>query len=297
MVGEEDTKLQPLIYLIEGPEILKDRVPLYEVISTLKEYMNIIDRSYLTLMEKGRLSKKERDKYKIIAYKFDPGSLHIDLAIELYEVAQMLFPVMMPVGATGLWNLAKHSYEFVKIVTKLRDKGIEPSIHEDNRVNYYIIGDNNNIVINPKIGFNSDKIEESVQKIGGFIKPGAVDRIALNDSSGDGIEITDEERRLFNPETMVSDDAETITVKIYRLDVESKKGKLKVLDGLDSKDLSFQIIGDQLITPYIDALKADSVVVNILRETAVGLSGKPYLKRIHIIGFPGSKNVQRKLFE
>ena len=44
--------------------------------------MNIVDRSYLTLTGKDRLSKKEREKYKIIAYKFDPGSLHIDLAIE-----------------------------------------------------------------------------------------------------------------------------------------------------------------------------------------------------------------------
>jgi hypothetical protein len=36
--------------------------------------------------------------------------------------------------------------------------------------------------------------------------------------------ITEEEKRLFNPETTISEDTETIVVKIYRLDVESKKG-------------------------------------------------------------------------
>lgn len=84
-------------------------------------------------------------------------------------------------------------------------------------------------MVNPSISINSDKIEESVQKIGGFTSKGAVEQVALKDLEEDGISITEEEKRLFNPETTISEDIETIVVKIYRLDVESRKGKLYIL--------------------------------------------------------------------
>jgi hypothetical protein len=196
--------------------------------------MNIVDRSYLTLTGKDRLSKKEREKYKIIAYKFDPGSMRIDLAIEFYEIIQQVFPFTMPVGAAGLWSLTKSSYNFVKTVSELHARGEDPLIQEDNSIQSYIIGDNNKIMVNPSISINADKIEESVGKMGSFISLGTVDRVALKDLEEDGISITEEEKRLFNPETTISEDTETIVVKIYRLDVESKKGKLYILEGNES---------------------------------------------------------------
>jgi hypothetical protein len=293
---ERSDNRQPLFYEIIGPAVLKERIPLYEVVGTLREYMNIVDRSYLTLTGKNRLSKNEREKYKIIAYKFDPGSLHIDLAIELYEIAQLVFPFMMPAGATGLWNLTKSSYNFVKTITELRSRGEDPVIQEDNSIQTYVVGDNNKVMVNPSISINSDKIEESVQKIGGFINKGAVEQVALKDLEEDGISITEEEKRLFNPETTISEDTETLVVKIYRLDVESRKGKLYILEGMEPKDIPFQIIGDQPIGPYIDALKTDQITVNILREMAVNLTGKPYLKRVLLVGFPGTKPSQGELF-
>jgi len=258
--------------------------------------MNIVDRSYLTLSGRDRLTKKEREKYKIIAYKLDPGSLHIDLAIELYELVQQVFPFMMPAGAAGLWNLTKSSYDFVKLITELRAKDVDPVIQEDNSTQYYIIGDNNKILVNPAIAINADKIEESVQKIGGFIRPGSIEQIALKDPQDEGISITEEEKRLFNPETTISEDITTIVTKIYRLDIESRSGKLHILEGMEPRDISFQIIGDQSIGHYIDALKADQVKVNALREEAVSLTGKPYLKRVLLVGFPDNKPDQRKLF-
>ena len=109
--------------------------------------------------------------------------------------------------------------------------------------------------------------------------------------------ITEEEKRLFNPETTISEDTETIVVKIYRLDVESKKGKLYILEGMEPKDSPFQIIGDQAIGPYIDALKTDQIKVNILREMAGSLTGKPYLKRVLLVAFPGTRPSQGQLFK
>jgi len=204
---------------------------------------------------------------------------------------------MMPAGAVGLWNLTKASYDFVKTVTELRFKGSEPVIQEDNSTQYYIIGDNNNILVNPAISFNADKIEESVQKIGGFIRPGAIDKVSLKDPQDEGISITEEEKRLFNPETTISEDTTAIVAKIYRLDIESKSGKLHILEGMEPRDISFQIIGEQAIAHYIDALKADQVKVNVLREEAVSLTGKPYLKRLLLVGFSNNRSTdQKKLF-
>lgn len=293
---ERSDNKQPLLYEIKGPEVLKDRIPLYELIGTLKEYLNIVDRSYLTVTGSKRLTRKERDKYKIVAYNFSPGSLQIDLAIELYELAQQLFPFMMPAGAAGLWNIAKHSYQFVKLVTELRFKGKEPAIQEDNSIQSYIVGDNNKIIVNPTISINADKIEESVGKIAGFINPGAIDRVELKDPEDEGISITEEEKALFNPETTISEDTETITADIYRLDTESRKGKLHILEGMTPRDISFQIIGNQSIGPYIDALKSAQVKIKALREEAITLTGKQYLKRLLLTGILGISPEQKKLF-
>ena len=130
----------------------------------------------------------------IVAYNFKPGSLHIDLAIELYKLVQQLFPFMLPVGATGLWSLAKQSYNFVKVLTELRFKGHEPVVKEDNSVQSFIIGDNNHIIVNPTISINADKIEESISKIAGLIRPGAIDQLILKDPDQEGISITEEEK-------------------------------------------------------------------------------------------------------
>lgn len=203
---------------------------------------------------------------------------------------------MLPVGATGLWSLAKQSYNFVKVLTELRFKGHEPVVKEDNSVQSFIIGDNNHIIVNPTISINADKIEESISKIAGLIRPGAIDQLILKDPDQEGISITEEEKILFNPETTISEDSETILVNIYKLDVESRSGKLHIIEGMEPRDIAFQIIGDQAIGPYIDALKINQAKVNALREEALSLTGKQYLKRLLLTGLPGTIPQQRKLF-
>jgi hypothetical protein len=203
---------------------------------------------------------------------------------------------MLPAGAAGLWSVAKHSYNFVKLVTELRFKGEEPKIQEDNSVQAFIVGDNNKIIVNPTISINADKIEESVTKIASYINPGAIDQVLLKAPDDEGISITEEEKTLFNPETTISENAETITVDIYRLDTESRKGKLHILEGMEPKDIAFQIIGDQSIGPYIDALKSAKIKIKALREEAVSLTGKQYLRRLLLTGIPGLGPEQRDIF-
>lgn len=79
--------------------------------------------------------------------------------------------------------------------------------------------------------------------------------------------------------------------------MESKRGKLRILEGMEPKDISFQIIGEQALGPYIDALKADQIKVNILREMATSITGKQYLKRILLTGLPDINSDQKNLLQ
>jgi hypothetical protein len=54
--------------------------------------------------------------------------------------------------------------------------------------------------------------------------------------------------------------------------------------------------GDQALAPCIDALKADQTKVNVLRETATGITGKPYLKRILLVSLHEHKPDQGNVF-
>ena len=78
--------------------------------------------------------------------------------------------------------------------------------------------------------------------------------------------------------------------------MESRSGKLHIIKGMETRDISFQIIGDQAIGPYINALKANQIKIRALREEALCLTGKQYLKRVLLTGLPGITPEQGKLF-
>jgi len=288
---EKTNNVQPLLYYIKGPEVLKDRIPLYEVIGTLSEYMNILDRSYLTISHRERLSRKEREKYKVIAYQFAPGSLEVKMAIELSEAVQMGLAFAMPAGAKGLWNVARTTFDYVKTIVRFRSNGVEPIIKPDDQIPGFRVGDNNTVIVNSVININADKIEEAITKISGYIRPGSIDTVALKEPEepeGDGITFSEEENLLFNPDVEVEKETRKITAAIYRLDVESGKGKLRVLDGMEQIDVGFEIVGKQTIEPYIDALKEKSVEVHVLREVARSFTGKEYTRRFLLVRIEGS---------
>ncbi|MBN2468019.1 MAG: hypothetical protein JXD19_07695 [Deltaproteobacteria bacterium] len=288
--------IQPLFYEISGPEVLKEEIPLYEVLGSLREYMNILDRSYLTLTGKDRLTKKERKSYKIIAYKFSPGSLNIDLSIQTFDILQHVFPFIIPAGAHGVWELAKSSYDFVKLVYEARSENRPVEVSTNNSVEQLVQQDGNNIQIHPSVAINAEHIENSVIIISNQIREG-INRYTLQDENEQGIKITENEKRLFSPETIVDDKPESLLVNIYRLDTESRKGKLHAIERGEIRDIPFQIVGDQAIEPYIEALKSEQVKITALKELAKNIEGKDYVARLQIINFPDFDSRQKGLFK
>lgn len=276
--------------------MLKDRIPLYEAIGSLREYMNIIDRTYLTLADKERLTKKERENYRIIGYRFTSGSLTVDMAIELVGMVQETFPFLMPAGAVGLWETAKSSYKYARTVLGLWSENKTPEIQQNINCRELVQIKDCNIEVHPTVVLNAERIEDNVRAITGYVKKGSIDQISLRDKNEQGIVITEEEKRLFVPDTEIDDEPETITVNIYRLDKEKRKGKLHVIEGMEPKDLLFEIVGDQPVEAYIDALKQDRVKVKTLKEMATNLSGKEYVARLQLIGLPGTTSEEAKLF-
>ena len=177
--------------------------------------MNIIDRTYLTLSGKDRLTKKERENYKIIAYRFNPGSLNIDLAIEFIDIVQLTFPFLMPAGAMGLWETAKKTYDYVKMLLTLWSDGKTPNIIQNVNIENMVNFTDSEINVHPTLVKNADRIEDSVRSITGFIKQGSVEEISLIDKKMIGIIIRQEEKDLFNPETIIDENPEEGDVPIW----------------------------------------------------------------------------------
>ena len=289
---------QPLFYQITGPEVLKENIPLYEVLSSLREYMTILDRSYLTIINKNRLTKREREKYKIIAYRFQPGSLNVDISIQLIDIIRISAPILFSTGLIGtedIWNLAKSSYNFLKLMAQAKNNNEKLIIKENKDVKNIDI-DGNNVSIHPNVLLNSEKIENSVITITNLIQGGSVENISIQDEKREGIVITEKEKKLFNPSTKIDENPQSMRVNIYRLDKETKQGKLHILENIKITDVPFQIIGNQSIELYIDALKSNQVEITALKELATNISGDEYIARLQIINLPNISPKQKDLF-
>lgn len=105
------------------------------------------------------------------------------------------------------------------------------------------------------------------------------------DQSNDGIILTPKENKLFNPETIIDKNPIAIIGKIFRLDVESKTGKMRVLQGEYQGEYSFKIVGNQKIYAYIHAMEIERESSNLtaLKEIVKHPTGDETLAGFHLI--------------
>lgn len=265
-------------------------IPLLSVADAFKELNHAIDKSYLTLSGKDKLSRSDREAYKIVARDIKSGSVTADLLIIVPPIVQTALAFhTMASGLTvkNIWELTKNSFKFLKVIAELRNKGERPTISQhDNPFAISFINQGGSVVINvgETVSRNAIRAEQNIKNLAKTVDGKNVSSITALDYSNDGIILTPKENKIFNPSTFVDKNPIELAGKIFRLDVETRTGRLRVLEGEYKGEYSFQIIGNQQIALYIVALGEKISKLTALKEIIKHPTGDETLAGFHLIG-------------
>lgn len=264
-------------------------IPLLSVADAFKELNHAIDKSYLTLSGKNKLSKTDREAYKIVARDIKSGSVTADLLIIVPPLIQTAFAFhSMTSGLTvkDVWELTKNSFKFLKVIAELRNKGEKPTIvQHDNSFALSFVNQGGSVIINvgDTVSRNATRSEQHIKNLAKTVDERNVSSISALDYSNDGIILTPKENKIFNPSTFVEKTPIELIGKIFRLDVETRTGRLRVLEGEYKGEYSFQIIGNQQIVSYILALGEKLSKLTALKEIIKHPTGDETLAGFHLI--------------
>lgn len=272
---------------IKGKE--HQSIPLLSVAETFKELNYTIDKSYLVLSGKDKLSKSDRQLYKIVARDIRSGSVMADLVILIPPLAQTALAfqsVASGLSVKDIWELTKNSFKFLKVIAELRNKGEKTTvIQHDNPLALSIVNQGGNVIINAgdNVSRNAVRTEQHIKNLAKNVDETNISSISALDYSNDGILLTPKENKLFNPSTFIDKNPIDIIGKIFRLDVESKTGRLRILEGIYQGEYPFQIIGNQQIAFYISALGVASSKLIALKEIIKHSTGDETLAGVQLI--------------
>ena len=125
---------------MEGP-VFDQGIPVHLLVSGFSEVQTILDKSYLGLTGRYRMTRDERSKFYIKTNKVTRNSLHADFDLVL-AAGQASF-VFMSIGPSTIWEYTKQAYDLLLLVFDLMKTGNKPEIS---------VNKNDNSLINVNTG-------------------------------------------------------------------------------------------------------------------------------------------------
>lgn len=256
-------------FKMDGPAFV-DGIPLHLLTVGLADFQSLLDKTYLGLTQRKRLSRDDRLRYYLLSKGITHGSAETDLGIVLTGI-QTAFPFFSALGPTGLWEYAKQSFDFLKFVYSAMKAGNQPtySWSGDNSQFQVNTGTQTNIYNGPVYNIG----RRSVNNYASLAKPieeNLVDYVSFGDENIGAIKLDSSNAAIFSLLSQIETEPLKLRCEIFDFNKFENVGKLYVHPGEEAKegDYRFQVIGDQNTTQYIEAMLRKQVSVNCLREIA-----------------------------
>lgn len=221
---------------MDGPE-MEGGYNLYYINNCLSNFHRIIDKAYLVLSDKSRMTERDRDLLKIKVAGFDRGSFKADLSI-LLPLTQLAIPYVTMLSPKRIWAITKQTWELINVVLELkkRKEPIAFTEGENNMINV-VQGNNNTIIqIFPESKQLAKDSWKDYQELTRSIAAGKVDEISITDKTtkeSNGITIGGYEKQLFQTTKRIETNPVRITAEIYRIDGYALSGKMNVIHSED----------------------------------------------------------------
>ena len=274
------------LFKIDGP-ILKKGIPVPIAIMALQRFQNILDKTYLVISDKEKMSVSERDKFFIRASNFKHGSFETYFQIALQGV-QLTLPLVSNVGPQNIWELTKDSFDFLRLVCKAVQDGEKPVYEFKNN------GDASVRIGNDTHTYNATVIQigqlslNSHQDLAHLISENKIDKIQAGPSNSNipDMYLGKKDKNIFDLPTTLQKNTIELNCEIFNFNKFKNTGRLAVTNEAQAIPLgeySFEIFNNQDNTDYIYSLLKPQVTANCLVEEVASPFGGSKVHKLHII--------------
>ncbi|GIC70603.1 hypothetical protein [Fructobacillus tropaeoli] len=203
------------------------------VISALNDAKSIVNKTYLALNNRERLTPNDKENLSVSIKGFKDGSLITDFQAFYTSVG---IPVLAEVvnNSNVLWNTIKGSYDVLKARKKASDEGkeVKQEITENTGtiVAPIISGDNNTVTIQIPQYLEGvpEQLQPTFDKMSKSINNDGVSSISISSDGVDNIELDAKDRDTFEDRTIELADEFKIEAKILNANYSSSKGTLLI---------------------------------------------------------------------
>lgn len=260
-------------------------IPIPLMIESLGHVQGLLDKAYLGLIDRRRMSKEDRLRFFLQTHRVEHGSLEAELGV-IFTGAQAVLPVFGALGANGIWEYAKSAFEFIKIVFESVKGGQQVSyvFNADRSVVQVNNGSQTNTYNGPVYNIASMSIGH-YQGLAQTLDMNQVTDIRLGEGEKRDIGLSLNERDLFIFPSRVEDQPHRIECEIYEFDKFDKDGRLRVGPGetIPEGTYKFEVVGSQAAADYVAAMLKQSVRVTCLREVAENPINGEKIYRLQVI--------------
>jgi hypothetical protein len=243
-------------------------IPVHLLIQGFQASQSILDRAYLGLAEKNRLTAEERRHFYLSSRGVKHSSLDSVVDVVLSGV-QATFPILGALGPSGIWEHAKSAYELLKFVYEATKRGEQPTYQNNGDGTISV---NNGTQINVYNGpvYNIAKLSQNnYNDLASHVLNDSIRSFSLSDgAAGGGILMAQNEAAYFDLPSTIETEQLELECEIFDFNKFEDTGKLRVVDGqaLPSKDYRFSVVGNQADVTYIEAMLRKTVKVTCLKE-------------------------------
>lgn len=225
---------QSLEIVLSGSEF-DDEKNLYLMIEALNNLNRVVEKSYLTINNKKRMSEKDREVFQLKAREFKDGSLVIGLGMYVSALTQSSMFNTLTLSPTDIWVLVKDGYRFLKHVLKAHSEGRPIEMKGDNNMLVVVTGDNNKVEFHPEVIPYLNTSEQNFERLSKLVDPEkGVNGFSLSsEEQTDKITFSEEEKTLFESKTRIENEIIKIKAKIFDLNANDCTGELEVIDSDD----------------------------------------------------------------
>jgi hypothetical protein len=271
-------------FKMDGPAFV-DGIPLHILTSGLSDFQALLDKTYLGLTQRKRLTRDDRARYYILSQNIRHGSAETDLGIILTGI-QTAFPFFSALGPAGIWEYVKQTYSFLELIFSSMQAGNQPtySWSGDNSQFQVNTGTQTNTYFAPVFNIGQMSVN-NYQSLNKPIEDKTVDYVTFGDSSIGSIKLDASTAEIFSLPSQIEKSPLRLKCEIFDFNKFDNTGKLFVYPGELAKegDYRFKVIGNQDTVQFIEAMLRKQVYVNCLREIAPNPFSPEKIVRFQII--------------
>jgi hypothetical protein len=275
---------EEITFVMDGPAF-DEGFPLHTVLTGLNELQAIIDKTFLVLSGRQRVTTSDRDSYKIVAQSFKKGSFCADL--EIYVAAiQAVLPWAVQIDPKNILGYTKDTLSLLKTIFQPIKEGQTPKITQNENGTVTVI---NGGVTNT---FNGPVIQIAGSALPNYqnltkLLEGGVDSIYCGEAKNkeEIIALEKKDVKLFSPPNTITTETINVDCEIFDFNKYKNMGKLSVAPNqkMTEGEYSFSVIGDQDYKQYVHSMLKTKVTVNCLQEVTVNPFGKSNVVKLQIV--------------